>query len=860
MNSFLESKINPPKDWVKFEDMVADLYTRMWDEKSFTKIGRSGQKQFGIDILNQDTSKLGGYYGIQCKNKKILESELSKIVEEAENFKPELSKLIITTTIVKDQKLSQRVLEISKKRVAMKKFSVEIVFWDDIKLKLADYPSLIGKYYPEYRIDKKFNSFQKEIKTIKETTKKIKEQMMKVSIPTIDSNLWKNDTHPDFQKGKFFRYPYPAWIDYDEGYAVERPEEIEKIESMMDMNKVVLVEGAPASGKSVLLKHIGYKKKNEGWETYVIELKGTSSDRFNRYMDELKFLPEQSLVIVDDAHLQRTDLETFIDCFKKQTCAEARMLIGSRVQQKGDYSYNWSDLLPNVEIEAEDASYRIICTVLAKIHSINEKGITKLYEEGIFDEFQDDLWCLAYALETYSHKEKGINRHKILDKIHFMLATLETQDKRKIDMETILPVLACFYRFEIAVDRHFFDEQMGIMPVSRQTIEDLKSIRVIQENNGLLSLFHSSIAKLYFEMFDQHRTYGRKIKQDYDNFNLDIFRVYLDFNPRNFLDVFSKLGFSGEKSENAKKLFLTLGQEDNFLTMLKTNLEIEQNLEYLKNLLMVPSLWGMAEHALGDQSPTLKEEIENNLKPIIVKFSNIVSYQYLLRDFYKNIIDKLNVQILSKMMQQDKLANISQFLSLLSFVDKEKSLTLLHQLMPQLKSIILNEKNPRNITRLFSTIQIIEPSLVSDLLNEIYIGIILKKLDKELDIRSIEQALFQLTFIDLKTAIALYNEMDFEKIVEKIENEQEIKKIRMFFNKVHYLNPEKTDNIFKRLGAEHLATKMNNEIDNRQVILCFNCLDKKNKVFAKKTFSLLTNEKKALIQRMFSELKNEYKS
>lgn len=701
------------------------------------------------------------------------------------------------------------------------------------------------------RLDKKFNRFRNEIGTVNETTKKIKEQMTRVSIPTVESNLWKDDTHPDFQKGKFFRYPYPAWIDYDEGYVVERSEEIEKIESMMDKNKVVLVMGAPASGKSVILKNIGYKKKNEGWETYVIELKGTSSDRFSRYIDELKFLPEQSLLIVDDAHLQRTDFETFIDCFKKQTCDETRMLIGSRAQQKGDYSYNWSDLLPNLEIEAVDATSRIICTFLAKIHSINEKEITKLYEEGIFDEFQDDLWCLAYALETYSHKQKGIDRHKILDKIHFMLTTLETQDKRKIDEATILPVLACFYRFEIAVDRHFFNEQMGIMPVSGQTIEDLKSIRVIQENNGLLSLFHSSIAKLYFEMFEQHHTYGRNIKQDYANFDLDIFREYLDFNPQNILDIFSKLGFSGGKSEDAKKLFLTLGREDNLITMLKTNLEIEQNLEYLINLLMVPSLWGLAKLALGDQSPTLKDEIGNDPKLMIVQFSNIMSYKYLFKDFIKNIIDKLNVQILSKIMQQDKLANISQFLSFLSFVDKEKSFTLLHQLMPQLKPIILNEKNPRNITLLFSAIQMIKPSLVSDLMNEIDIRIILKKLDEELDVRSIGLALFNLTFVDFKTAITLYNEMDFEKIVDKIENEQEIKKIRMFFNKVHLLNPKKTDNIFKRLGEEHFATKMNKEINNRQVILCFNCLDKKNKVFAKKTFSLLTNEKKSLIQECF---------
>ena len=45
MKSFLERNITPPNMWEIFEDLVADLYTRIWEDSSVVRYGRIGQNQ-----------------------------------------------------------------------------------------------------------------------------------------------------------------------------------------------------------------------------------------------------------------------------------------------------------------------------------------------------------------------------------------------------------------------------------------------------------------------------------------------------------------------------------------------------------------------------------------------------------------------------------------------------------------------------------------------------------------------------------------------------------------------------------------------------------------------------------------------
>src|SRR5659263_144984 len=79
--------------------------------------------------------------------------------------------------------------------------------------------------------------------------------------PSIQSVLRKGET----TEGDFFKKE-PEWVDYEQGFIVER-KEVDEIIKKLENNKVQLVLGAPASGKSIILKKVG-KLANDGKKVY----------------------------------------------------------------------------------------------------------------------------------------------------------------------------------------------------------------------------------------------------------------------------------------------------------------------------------------------------------------------------------------------------------------------------------------------------------------------------------------------------------------------------------------------------------------------------------------------------------------
>jgi hypothetical protein len=138
-----------PKNWQDFETMVCDAQAQRWKSTTLQKNGRPGQKQNGVDIYGPDD--IGRSVGIQCKRYKP-PLELKHVTDEigkAEAFKGQLTTLFIATTVNYDAKLQQQVRLLSDKRVAQGKFSVALLFWDDIVGGLLLNPAVFKGHYPQ---------------------------------------------------------------------------------------------------------------------------------------------------------------------------------------------------------------------------------------------------------------------------------------------------------------------------------------------------------------------------------------------------------------------------------------------------------------------------------------------------------------------------------------------------------------------------------------------------------------------------------------------------------------------------------------------------------------------------------------
>jgi hypothetical protein len=155
MPTIPQNVLTRPKSWDEFEDIVWDLYTRLWDDPHAQRYGRSGQAQQGVDVYGRPARLDDGYAGIQGKRygagnltRPRIEAEIAK----AEAFTPPLAEYLIATTEPRAAGLQAPVREIDAARRAAGNFPTGIVFWDDLSGHLKDPANhdLLDKHYGDW--------------------------------------------------------------------------------------------------------------------------------------------------------------------------------------------------------------------------------------------------------------------------------------------------------------------------------------------------------------------------------------------------------------------------------------------------------------------------------------------------------------------------------------------------------------------------------------------------------------------------------------------------------------------------------------------------------------------------------------
>lgn len=151
MPTYVELRIAPPKSWDEFEEITCSAAKNRWKNPDFTRHGRQGQRQDGVDIYGVDDK--GDLVGIQCKNTWVgikLKTIKDEVVK-ADSFQPGLKRLYVATTSDTDHALQESVRELSDGRTAQGRFAVAIFFWNDVWQDLTRDESRLFQHYPQLR-------------------------------------------------------------------------------------------------------------------------------------------------------------------------------------------------------------------------------------------------------------------------------------------------------------------------------------------------------------------------------------------------------------------------------------------------------------------------------------------------------------------------------------------------------------------------------------------------------------------------------------------------------------------------------------------------------------------------------------
>jgi hypothetical protein len=146
--------IAPPKNWQDFELLCLKLWGEIWEIPRDIELNSdNAQGQQGVDIYGLVGLQ---YYGIQCKNKKlnlingitnrITIKDIQEEIDKAKAFKPALGKLIIATSLSKDQKIEEYVREQNLENIRNGLFGVQICFWDYIERNIMEFAKTYNWY------------------------------------------------------------------------------------------------------------------------------------------------------------------------------------------------------------------------------------------------------------------------------------------------------------------------------------------------------------------------------------------------------------------------------------------------------------------------------------------------------------------------------------------------------------------------------------------------------------------------------------------------------------------------------------------------------------------------------------------
>lgn len=501
----------------------------------------------------------------------------------------------------------------------------------------------------------------------------------------IQSVLRKGET----KEGAFFKNE-PEWVDFEQFFIVER-KEVGDIINRLEKDKVQLVLGAPASGKSIILKNVGFKLANK--KVYFMELKKHPQDEIKLILEDiLRIRDENTILIIDDAHLELSYCERLAKAFKSR--GKGNLIIGSREtseiteehpKEGAEYELLSELSKTGIHIQAEVAAEKMIRTFLETQYYFDDDLIQTISDD--LNEYKNDLWILSWALKSYNKDKECVDKDEIYGNIATSIKKIKVgKYKESINAENVLLPLSIFYRHEIPIERYFLEEQLDI---EENIIIQLIGLQEIAEKNKMLSLHHPSDAELYFRVYQWFPDLGRKIKRtilngkDEEELEYYLFYRYLTTaDPKNAVDAVISLG--KDKEEMGGKILIK-----ELIKINKIQQNINRGIEKEKDIIKVGKCISMVAWRGGEDGLKLIDNI--NVKALSLKIDNeddiekikmfLLNMGLTNEDIARKLVENLDIQALSlKIETEDDIIVILSLLSLIAKASEEVGLKLVESI------------------------------------------------------------------------------------------------------------------------------------------------------------------------------------
>ncbi|RCV62737.1 hypothetical protein C5S53_17690 [Methanophagales archaeon] len=409
----------------------------------------------------------------------------------------------------------------------------------------------------------------------------------KINLPTIDWVL-KRDEIKDTPFDKFLKERKdPYWIDFEKGYITKR-REVDEVVAKLEKNRVHLIIGSPSSGKSLIIKNIGYELRKKKYEVFVKELKTEELD-INDIIEKIsKMKKKKTLLIIDDIHLGLTE-------YNKLKCNE---LLGGIGKPKIKILLSGRDIIEE-KIEPLTTTPlaflmqdKKTCTKINAIDAVEDilinfenKSNIKIEEENrreLREQYGHDLWVLSLALSLYDPECSIPTEKELIKKIKELLTV---DDYKWIHADDIILPISAFYCYEAPVAMRTLTKTLGL---KEENIRELIHFGEIREKNWKLSLHHSSRAKLYLETFKEYKELGENVKETiqkkFGDWYIGLFHLYFRSKPKVCVGLLSRLANEYKESITKEDIVSELLKDDDTKKAIFENIVESMEVKNVKRL------------------------------------------------------------------------------------------------------------------------------------------------------------------------------------------------------------------------------------------------------------------------------------
>jgi len=292
----------------------------------------------------------------------------------------------------------------------------------------------------------------------------------------------------------------PIAADFD-SKIYTRKKLLEDLKRLVSKNTVSMLVGKAATGKTVLVRQLGYKLyTKDNWAVYYFDCDGERDFDWRKLTKEINSV--RGIFLLENIHLAVQKFQRIHDRIKNDP--RRHVLLITRPSFRESQSQKYVDLgeIESVELMMFDEVDKIIDHFASRHEEVTWP---KEVRESIKNISKKSFWLLSYALEgCVKAKGKGEPRSWIKVGVR---EDLEEQEKINTNYPEVLVSLAPLFMNEVLTDELYLTKILGF---DQQILNNLVYTGEItkqqgQDNHIFYGLPHSALADAYWEHGDTYK-------------------------------------------------------------------------------------------------------------------------------------------------------------------------------------------------------------------------------------------------------------------------------------------------------------------------------------------------------------------